>query len=92
MGDGDMLERAMLLALRFGWGKDDDLEAAFDIISRGGARALGITPYGLDVGCPANLLLLPAENIAEAVVNRSLQRTVISRGRVVARDGVFLRT
>ena len=61
------------------------------MVSQGGARALGIACYGLDVGCPANLLILPAENVAEAVVNRSLQRTVISRGRVVARDGVLLR-
>ncbi len=91
MGNGDMLERAMLLALRFGWSKDEDLEAAFDVVSQGGARALGIARYGLDIGCPANLLILPAENVAEAVVNRSPNRTVISRGRVVARDGVFLR-
>jgi cytosine deaminase len=90
MGNGDMLERAMLMALRFGWSKDEDLEMAFDVVSQGGARALNIPSYGLEVGCQANLLLLPAENIAEAVVNRSPQRTVISRGRVVARDGVFM--
>ncbi len=91
MGNGDMLERAMLMALRFGWSKDEDLEMAFDVVSQGGARALNIPAYGLDVGCQANLLLLPAENIAEAVVNRSPQRTVISRGQVVAKDGVFVR-
>ncbi|MGH8831398.1 MAG: amidohydrolase family protein [Polaromonas sp.] len=91
MGNGDMLERAMLMALRFGWSKDEDLEMAFDVVSQGGARALNIPAYGLDVGCQANLLLLPAENIAEAVVNRNPQRTVISRGQVVAKDGVFVR-
>ncbi|MGH8803294.1 MAG: amidohydrolase family protein [Polaromonas sp.] len=90
MGNGDMLERAMLMALRFGWSKDEDMEMAFDVVSQGGARALNIPSYGLDVGCQANLLLLPAENIAEAVVNCSPQRTVISRGQVVARDGVFI--
>ncbi|MGH8846296.1 MAG: amidohydrolase family protein, partial [Polaromonas sp.] len=67
MGNGDMLERAMLMALRFGWSKDEDLAAAFDVVSQGGARALNIPAYGLEVGCQANLLLLPAENIAEAV-------------------------
>ncbi len=90
MGNGDMLERAMLMALRFGWSKDEDLEMAFDVVSQAGARALNIPSYGLAVGCQANLLLLPAENIAEAVVNRSPQRTVISRGQVVAREGVFI--
>ena len=89
-GNGDMLERAMLIALRFGWSKDEDLAMAFDIASDGGARALGIANYGLGVGCQSRLLLLPAENLAEAVVNRSLQRTVISNGRIVARHGAFV--
>jgi cytosine deaminase len=90
MGNGDMLERAMLMALRFNWSKDEDLAAALDVVTTGGARALNIPDYGLEVGCRANLVLLPAENIAEAVVNRSPRRTVISRGRVVARDGEFI--
>jgi cytosine deaminase len=90
MGNGDMLERAMLIALRFGWSKDEDLAMAFDIASAGGAQAMGIANYGLGVGCQSRLLLLPAENLAEAVVSRSLQRTVISNGRIVARDGAFV--
>lgn len=90
MGNGDMLERAMLMALRFGWSKDEDLAMALDVVSVGGARALGIENYGLEPGCQANLVLLPAENLAQAVVDRSPKRTVISRGKVVAQDGVFL--
>ena len=90
MGNGDMLERAMLIALRFGWSKDEDLAMAFDVVTQGGACALGITNYGLKPGCQANLVLLPAENIAAAVVDRSQRRTVISRAKIVAKDGVFL--
>jgi len=89
MGNGDMLERAMLIAQRFGWSKDDELAMAFDIVSAGGARALGIEAYGLAAGCRADFVLLPAENLAAAVVDRPSARTVISRGRVVARDGVY---
>ena len=89
MGNGDMLDRARLIAMRFGWSKDEQLADAFAIVSQGGAQALGIADYGLAPGCAANLLLLPAQNIAEAVVSGPLARTVISRGRVVARDGVF---
>jgi cytosine deaminase len=89
MGNGDMLERAMLIALRFGWSKDDDLAAAFDIVSAGGARALGIESYGIAAGRPANFVLVSAENLPEAVVDRNLRRTVVSRGRIVARDGKF---
>lgn len=89
MGNGDMLERAMLLALRFGWSKDADIAAAFDIVTRGGARALGLENYGLEPGCTANFVVLPAENLPAAVLERSPKRTVISRARIVARDGVF---
>jgi len=89
-GNGDMLERAWLLALRFGWSKDADLHAAFDVVTQGGARALGLSGYGLQPGAMANLLLLPAENLAAAVVERSPLRTVVSRGRVVARNGIYL--
>jgi cytosine deaminase len=90
MGNGDMLDRARLIAMRFGWSKDEQLAAAFDIVSHGGAQALGIADYGLAPGCAANLLLLPAQNIAEAVVSGPLARTVISRGRVVAQGGAFI--
>ena len=89
MGNGDMLERAMLIALRFGWSKDDDLAAAFDVVSAGGARALGIESYGIEAGRPANFVLVAAENLPEAVIDRSMERTVVSRGKIVARDGKF---
>ena len=92
MGNGDMLERAMLIALRFGWSKDEDLAAAFDIVTAGGARALGVRDYGLEPGRRADLVLLPAENLPAAVIDRSSERTVISRGRVVARDGRYVGT
>ncbi|MDI1247188.1 MAG: amidohydrolase family protein [Rhodoferax sp.] len=90
MGNGDMLERAMLMALRFNWSKDEDLAAAFDVVTQGGAKALHISDYGLDVGCAANLMLIPGENLPDVVLNRSPKRTVISRGKVVAKDGVFM--
>ena len=89
MGNGDMLERARQIAMRFGWSKDEHLAAAFDVVSQGGAKALGIADYGLAPGCDANLMLLPAEGIAEALAACPLERTVISRGRVVAQGGVF---
>jgi len=89
MGNGDMLERAWLIALRYGWSKDEELAAAFDVVSAGGARALGIDKYGLESGCRADFVLVPGENLAETVIDRSPHRTVVSRGRVVARDGTF---
>ena len=89
-GNGDMLERALLLALRFDWRKDEELAAAFDSATTAGARALGLAGYGLAPGHAANFILLPVENLSDALVRRPHQRTVVSRGKVVARDGRFL--
>jgi len=90
MGSGDMLERAWLIALRYGWSKDEELAAAFDVVSAGGARALDIDKYGLEPGCHADFVLVPGENLAAAVIDRSPHRTVVGRGRVLARDGTFI--
>ena len=89
-GNGDMLERAMLLSQRFDWRKDEELASAFDSATSAGARALGLTGYGLAPGHAANFILLPAENLSDAMARRPQQRTVVSRGMVIARDGHFL--
>jgi cytosine/adenosine deaminase-related metal-dependent hydrolase len=92
MGNGDMLERAMLLAMRCGMRTDPEIGTAFEAASSNGALALGRSDYGLATGQTANLLLLPAETLGEAVVARPLARTVISRGIVVAKNGRLLRS
>lgn len=90
MGSGDMLERAKFIAMRFGWSKDEDLAAALDIVTTGGARAMGLAGHGLAVGDLASFVLLPAENVAEAVVSHHVARTVIARGQLVAREGRYV--
>jgi cytosine deaminase len=90
MGNGDMLERAMLLAYRFDWGKDEELRRALDAATSAGARALSLKDYGLAVGSPADFVLVKAENTGDAVVRRPRERTVFKRGSVIARDGGFL--
>lgn len=89
-GNGDMLERAMLLAFRFDWAKDTELAAAFDCATQAGAKALNLPDYGLEVGKAANFMLLPAETLGDALVRRPQQRTIVSRGQIVARDGQLL--
>jgi cytosine deaminase len=89
-GNGDMLERALLLALRFDWRNDEELASAFHSATVAGARALGLTGYGLAPGHAANFILLPAETLSDALVRRPQERIVVSRGKVIARDGHFL--
>ena len=94
-GSGDMLERALLLALRFDWTKDAEIAAAFACVSRNGARALGVTTDSpitseITVGSPADFLLLPAETLGDAIARRPRDRTVIRRGQIIARDGSYI--
>jgi cytosine deaminase len=87
LNNGDMLERAHLIAYKNGFRHDEDIELALRLCTTGGAQAMGVQDYGLDLGCSADLMLVEAETVAEAVVMHPARRAVIKAGRVVARDG-----
>jgi cytosine deaminase len=87
-GNGDMLERAMLVGLRNNLRRDDELALALDICTKGGADIMGYPEHGLSVGCPADMVLLQAETVAEAVAGRPRDRLVLKRGKVTAQGGV----
>jgi cytosine deaminase len=88
-GDGDMLGRAMMIGYRSGFFTDDELEVAFNVVTANGAKALGITDYGLEVGVPANFVVVKATHIPEAIVAVPKLRTVYRRGKCIVRDGVL---
>jgi cytosine/adenosine deaminase-related metal-dependent hydrolase len=48
---------------------------------------MGLSGYGLAVGDHADLVLVEARNLPEAVVLCPPRKLVLKRGRVVARDG-----
>lgn len=87
LNNGDMLERAFIVAYRNGFRDDPGLELALHLATHGGAQVMGAAGYGTAVGCAADLVLVDAENVPEAVVMHPPRRLVIKRGRVVARDG-----
>lgn len=91
-GNADMLERAMFVGLRNNLRRDDELRLALDVCTSEGARVMEIEGYGVSEGCVADLVILPGETVAEAIVTRSPKRRVVKRGRIVARDGVSIRT
>lgn len=91
-GSGDMLERAMLLGLRNGFRTDPELEYTVECATFEGAKVIGIENYGLTEGCVADIVLVDAETVAHAVVERPLRNLVVKRGRLVARDGTLLST
>jgi cytosine deaminase len=83
-GNADMLERAMLIALRNNCRKDDEIDLALASCTTAGAIATGAEGYGLAVGCKADLLLVAGAVPAEAVVTRPAARTTVKEGRIVA--------
>jgi cytosine/creatinine deaminase len=89
-GNADMLERAMFVGQRYNLRRDDELDLALNVVTTGGAQALGLEGYGLAPGCGGDLVLVEAETVAEAVAQRPGRRTVVKRGRIVARDGLAL--
>ncbi|NWL10532.1 cytosine deaminase [Paenarthrobacter nitroguajacolicus] len=86
-GNGDMLDRTFHLAYRSGFRTDEQIGAAFDVAVSGGAIALGREPARIEPGSPADLFLIDAAGIGEAVAARPPRRLVLKRGKVVARHG-----
>jgi cytosine deaminase len=82
-GDGDVLARAALLAWRAGARRDEELAAALEVATSGGAAVLALPDYGLDPGCAADLVLVPATTLGEAVVTHPPRTLVLKAGRIL---------
>lgn len=83
-GNGDMLERAMFVAYRSDLRNDNHIRLALDCATYNGAKILGLEGYGIEPGCKADLVVVPARNVAEAVVMHPPRTLVIRNGQVVA--------
>ncbi len=91
-GNGDMLQRAMLIGWRSNFRRDEDLLAAFDMVTAAGARAHGLAPYGVTVSAPADLCGVAASGVPEAIAAQPPRQWVMKAGRMVAQHGARLAT
>ena len=87
-GVPDLLERAMLLAWRSGSRSDDDLGLALDAATTGGATVLGLSGCGVAPGCVADLVVVPAETLGDAIMRRPARSLVLKRGRPAGAPGL----
>jgi cytosine deaminase len=87
LGTGDMLERALIIALKQGFRSDPDIETALSLCTD--AAALGMPPHRLTVGASADLVALEAETPAEAVALRPVRKLVMKAGVILAREGRY---
>jgi len=63
----------------------EEIRTLIDMITVNGARTLGLTDYGLEPGCRADLVLFDAPSESDAVRLIASRRLVIRAGKVVAR-------
>ena len=89
-GSGDMLERARMIGYRSGFLADADLEIAFSMATDAAASVLGVAAHGLAEGDDADLIVMKASGIPEAVATFPARALVIKAGRIIARDGILV--
>jgi cytosine deaminase len=63
-----------------------EIDACFEMVTTNGARSLHIQDYGIQVGNPANLVVLPVLDAFNALRFQVIPTTVISRGKIIARN------
>ncbi|WP_433705036.1 amidohydrolase family protein [Paraburkholderia sacchari] len=80
-GNGDMLQRAMLLGYRSGFYTDQELLVALDMATEAGAAVIGKRDYGLKVGNEASFVIVKAPNAAAAVAAAPAERVIVRSGQ-----------
>ena len=88
-GKADPLERAALASHLLGWKSDSELVEALHMVSRRALLALGRPVIDFRPGCSADLALVSATCVQEAIVTQPPERVVLRRGRVVAKGGTL---
>ena len=85
MGSGDMLEVGHMAIHVAQMTSVEDKRRVFDALTVNSARAMGLSGYGLEKGCNADMVILQARDPLEALRLKPNRLAVIRRGRVIAR-------
>jgi cytosine/creatinine deaminase len=83
-GRGDMLELAFVMCHAAHLGAPRELEDAFDMVTYNAAKGMRMERYGVGVGDYADLVLLDAGGVRDALRLQPDRLAVIKRGRLVA--------
>jgi cytosine/creatinine deaminase len=85
LGSADMLEVAQMGLHVAPMTSRAQMLACFDAVTTNAARVVGLDDYGIEVGRPANFVLLQARDPVEAIRLRATRLVVVRRGRIVSR-------
>lgn len=82
-GRNSMLEVAFLASHLLWMTTRPEMETLYDMITTRAARAMGVRDHALRVGAPANLVVLDAPDVLEALREHAAPAAVVSRGTLV---------
>ncbi|MGY5777562.1 amidohydrolase family protein [Rhizobium sp. LEGMi135b] len=86
MGSGDMLEVGHMAIHVAQMAGIEDKKKIFDALTVNSAKTLGLEGYGLEKGCNADLVVLQAVDILEALRLKPNRLAVVKHGKVIARS------
>jgi cytosine/creatinine deaminase len=86
LGTGNMLDVAHMALHICQMTGMSEIDACFDMVTTHGAKTLHLeNNYGIEVGKPANLIVLDADSRYDAIRRRSTVTHVISQGKLLVR-------
>ena len=85
MGSADMLEVAHMGIHVAQMGGIEDKKQIYDAITLNSAKTMGLENYGLEVGCNADLVILQANDVIEALRLKPTRLYVIKSGKVISK-------
>lgn len=83
-GRPDQLEVGAYLAHTAQLTLPEELETVFDMITLNAARAFGLSNYGLEPGNDADIVVIDADNITDALRFQPVRSYVFKKGKIVA--------
>ena len=84
-GRNNMLEVAFLAAHLLWMTTNRELEALYDMVTLNAAQSINVSDHELKIGASANLVVLDAPNVLEALREHTIPRYVITNGFLVDR-------
>ncbi|PSB34689.1 cytosine deaminase [Stenomitos frigidus] len=86
LGTGNMLDVASMGLHICQMTGTAEIDACYDMVTWNGAKTLNVSDrYGVEVGKPANLIVLDAQDRYDAIRRRATVSYVISQGKLLAR-------
>ncbi|MCW6035822.1 cytosine deaminase [Spirulina subsalsa FACHB-351] len=85
LGTGNMLEVANMAVHICQMTGRSEINACYDMVTKNGAKTLNCSAsYGVEVGKPANLIVLDAESPYETICKRATVVYVVAQGKLLA--------